>query len=332
MELRIKITKENKDKIFRLISELLEDSEGSTIDIGDLSITEGKAVSKVNSIEPKSEKATIPQTSCQDDLLKKPKFLQDLKPGIVNLSSHEAKFVGSWGQFNSFQPIKAALRILANKLTAENSRSMQLDRFVEICIGVFKRNELSKYRGFPSSDKDTAKGRFVWHFLTTAYYMGLIDITKQSEYFEGLPDTLNYWEEVSITITKQGLEFARLYSEFFDNSGKQLLSREEKTWLISYLKDLDSKGYKEYSLLRDVYYFLKEGHNGKEDLWRWFQEDRRFNDYVRSWSRKKNDPAKLRKQIENLSKTFAASKVALLREFGVVIDRRNRYGVIGDLE
>jgi len=320
MELNIKITKENKEKVFRLIGELLEEGAGNEIALGSSSMTEAK-------------KEAPPKRGA--NYLRIPNGMDNLIEGRVKLDAPDAPRVGNWGQVNSFFPIKAALRILANVLSERNVKSVELKEFVEICIKTFDEGGLNKYRGFPSSKKDTARGRFVWHFLTSAYYMGLIEVTESKLEEKGLPRTLLYWEDIKITITLPGLEFARLKNNVFDGlSSEQVLTEEEKEWVVKYLKRIDAEGFKEYSLLKDVFEFLKQGHNGKDDLWNWFQNDQRFIDYVRSWSRKTATGREedLRKQISNLSMTYAASKVALLRELKVLENRRNRYKIIGQLD
>lgn len=323
MELRIKISRENKEKIFQLVSELLESETEGIIDLGDLS--------------PKDAKTTQNPQILDKDYLKIPKEMYNLESGQVMFyeSDERPQRVGTWGQFNSFFSVKAALRVLANLMEERNVDSIKLDEFVDICIDLFRKRNLNEYRGFPSSKKDTAIGRFVWHFLTSTQEMGLIKIKDSNLGYEGMPSSLNDWGEVSITLTQQGLEFAMLRNNLFDSSlPNQILTREEKEWLVDFLKRIDNEGYKEYSLLKDVFEFLKQGHNGKDDLWNWFARDQRFIDYVKSWSRK----AKLgrekdfQKQINNLTMTFSASKVALLREFGVIKNKRNCYDVIGELE
>jgi hypothetical protein len=100
---------------------------------------------------------------------------------------------------------------------------------------------------------------------------------------------------------------------------------------LSYLKKIDGQGYKEYTILSNVFEFIKEGHNGKDDLWTWFQNNPSFVDYIKVWSRKVDDPKAFKAQVENLAPTFSAGKLALLREMGVIRNKRNDYTVIGEL-
>lgn len=319
MELRIEITKENKERIFKIINELLE--EETT-----------KPSFKIESKQPPSTRK----------YLSTPKEIEGLEYGTImrygNATDNQIQLVGTWGQFNSFFPVKAALRILANYLIANKADSVNLREFVFMCVEIFRSTKISnkplrKYRGFPLRKKDTAIGRFVWHFLIPAQEMGLIKITKSSLDHKGIPYASNEWNRAYITITKNGLEFARLENPLFDGASmEQIFGEEERRWLIDFLKKIDKEGFREYSLLEDVYEYLKEGHNGKEELWEWFENDSRFINYVESWSRKRGRPEQLRKQIANLARTFSASKIALLRELGVVKNKRNDYTIIRGLE
>lgn len=319
MELRIEITKENKEKIFELISALLEEETTQP------------------SFEIGHEKAPI-----RRGYLSMPEKISGLKEGSVmkygGTRDTQTQLVGTWGQFNSFFPIKAALRILANLLSESKKDSTNFREFVFECTEIFRsmkisNKRLSKYRGFPLRKKDTAIGRFVWHFLIPAQEMGLIRITESSLDYKGMPYAPNDWNSVCITITREGLEFAMLENPLFDGTSMdQVLGENERRWIIKFLKRIEKDGFAEYSLLEDVYEFLKKGHNGKEELWSWFESDKRFIDYIKSWSRKSGKPAQLKQQIASLAGTFSASKIALLRELGVVRNKRNDYTVIRRLD
>lgn len=318
MELRIEITKENKEKIFTLINALLEE-EGET------------------AFKPTISKVKV-QT--QRNYLSVPSDIEGLKNGRVmkygTKQDRQLQLVGTWGQFNSFFPVKAGLRILANLLSESRKKSTNLREFVFICTDIFrkvkiKNKKLSKYRGFPLRNKDTAIGRFVWHFLIPAQEMGLIQITKSSLDPDVMPYSPNDWDKVYITVTREGLDFARLKNPLFDDGGmEQVLGEDETRWMIDFLKKIDKNGFREYTLLRDILEFLKQGHNGKEELWSWFENDQRFMNYVKSWSRKSNTPKKLKKQVENLARTFSASKIALLRELRLILNKRGDYTIINE--
>lgn len=326
MQLTIDISKKNKDKIFKLIEGLLEEEEGISPDLSKILIDIKK-------------QQDSPQ---KEDYLQVPPKVAGYRDGKVvfyvsegtKIENKRVSSVGSWGQFNSFFPIKAALRILANYLVDKDIPSVKLDEFVKACLETFKQKNFDKIRGFPSSNKDTAKGRFVWHFLATAYEMGLIRISYTDLKYDGLPGSLQDWDAVEIELTNQGMEFALLPNNIFDGiSDQQVLTNEERDWLISYLKKIDGEGYKEYTLLKDISEFLAENHNGKDQLWGWFKMNDTFIDYIKSWSRKaqRGDQLALTEQIDTLSKSFASSKVALLRELGVVKNKRNDYTVMGEI-
>jgi hypothetical protein len=327
MQLIINITKKNKPKIFKLIEELLESDEEQPRNINKFLINVDKQQDKIK----------------YEDYLKIPEKIIGIRDGKPPSYSSNDRIsdnvrmsaIGSWGQFNSFFPIKAALRILANYILYEDVNSVKLDKFVMLCLKTFNYRNLNNRRGFPSSLKDTAKGRFVWHFLATAYEMGLIRISYSNLEYDGLPGSLQDWDNLEINLTTQGMEFALLPNNIFDNiSEQQVLTNEERDWMISYLKKIDKEGYKEYSLLKDIYTFLSEGHNGKDELWTWFSSNKNFIDYIKTWSRKTDigDENALQSQIGNLSMSFSTSKVALLRELGTISNKRNNYKIIGELQ
>jgi hypothetical protein len=95
---------------------------------------------------------------------------------------------------------------------------------------------------------------------------------------------------------------------------------------------LDPKGYKEYSVLKEVIEFLKRGNNGNEDLFKWFEEQKKFRNYVSDRSPKaKESRTILDKQMRNYARSFSSSKISLLRELGLIRNKRNDYQLIGAL-
>ena len=247
-------------------------------------------------------------------------------------TSKETESVGSWCMFNSFFPGKAILRILANLENEENSKSIRLDKLLEIAAESITARGLTKWRGFPKDiESDSSIGRLVYHFMKTFCNMGFI----KAENTEGVSENVweEHWTNIYLSITKEGLEFAKLHNRIFDDDEEsQVLSAEEKDWLVKYLKKIDTQGYKEYTLLKRVFEFLKEGHNGKNELWDWFASDKTFIDYVKDWSRKSGNEEEFKLQIQNLAPTLAAGKIALLRELGIIRNKRNDYNIVGDLE
>jgi len=270
------------------------------------------------------------------DLLSVPRSgLQEKFPNYgIPKPNERGSSVGSWGQFNSFFPICAAARIAVNLDMLSRKDLLTLDRFANLSVTQFKIRKLSSARGFPSSDKPTAVGRYVWHFLITAHEMGLIRIINSKEP-ETLPWSLSDWDSFVVEPTRSGYEFACFSSKFLDLQAKdQVLDQEAAAWIISHLKNIETMGYAEYSFLKNILTFLKKGNNGKEDLRYWLQNNERFKKYVATWSRKASsaDVKLYMKQLSNLANTFASSKIALLRELRLVDPRRNHYEVIGSLD
>jgi len=207
---------------------------------------------------------------------------------------------------------------------------------IETAKLVIHQNNLHLLKGFPNDiNSESSVNRLIYHFIAGFHKMGLFEVKLEEE-----SEKDNIWNEdwklILIRPTKEGLEFARIKNKVFDNKEfnkeSQVLTDEEKKWLINYLKDIDKQGFKEYSLLYEVYQFIKKGHNGKNDLWGWFRKNTKFINYLKDWSSKSDNPKEFEKQISNLAQTFSASKISLLRELGVVKNKRNNYGVIGDLE
>jgi len=250
---------------------------------------------------------------------------------IVPIKNDETESVGSWGMFNSFFPGKAVLRILANMLNEKELKYAVLNDLIKKTSEVFKSNGLSKLRGFPNNpEASNSIGRLVYHFIKTFNQMGLFEVRIKEKNNGEVWD--EPWTNIEITLTREGLEFAKLRSKIFDDYElSQILTEEEKQWLLDYLKKIDKQGYKEFSILKNVFEFIKEGHNGKDELWDWFTKNKSFVDYVKGWSRKADDAESFDKQIKNLAPTFAAGKLALLRELEVIKNKRNDYSIIGKL-
>ena len=110
-----------------------------------------------------------------------------------------------------------------------------------------------------------------------------------------------------------------------------ILSEEEQKWLVNYLKSIELEGFQEYSLLKEFLIFLKGGHHDYQDLLEWFSTNERMLEYLKTWSRKKDDPDAFRAQVENVAAVFVTGKIALLRELGMVSSKRNDYTVIREI-
>ena len=300
--IEIDTSKMNIDEIVRLL-QLIREFSGETGGVAE-------AVSPPAVIEPLL------------GYLAPPPVLENLRSGRVVLDSHEAKYVGTWGQFNSLFPPKAVLRILAHMVKENDGKPVNLDKLVKKSVEVFTAAGLSRYRGFPTNiRKESAAGRLVWHFIIPAYEMGLMGVEGKTA---AIPTRA--WGGVSVFPTKEGLEFAKLENLLFEGKEKaQLLSEPERRWVIEYLKKIDDAGYKEYTFLKRTFDELKKGNT---DLASWLEKDRFFNEYIESRSSKKRGTKEFKKQIENVAAMFAQSKIALLRELNVISNKRNDYTVI----
>jgi len=310
MELRIKVTRENAAKVAQLIKELVQlETEGLVVTGAETEIA-GPQEKSLAFVKP------LP------GYLGQPPELENLKGGKI-VHTPAARYVGTWGQFNSFFSVKAVLRVLCHMVSENGGKALNLQELVDRSKTTFELAGLGRYRGFPSSNKESAVGRLVWHFITTSHEMGLVRIEGAEE----IP--VRGWGKVSIAPTKEGLEFAKLKNLIFDERGKnQVLSDTEREWMLGYLKKIDGEGYKEYSFLREVFEELKKGNT---DISSWLENNRRFINYVKSWSRKVKNEKKLREQMANVAAMFAQSKIALLREFGAISNKRNDYSVVGSM-
>ena len=253
-----------------------------------------------------------------------------LEPGKVNVDQ-ETNIWGSWLMFNDFFAPKFLSRILAWKMYEENKDHILLSSLMKDAIKIIKKYRLSYLKGFPNLKKDWQGERLVDHFLTTFVKMGFIEVKSSDD------NTKNIWKEewnkIKVYLTREGLEFARIINPIYDeNKNEQILGVEERKWLIDYLKRIDKQGYKEYSVLKEVYDFLKLGNNGNKDLWRWFVNNQRFRNYIPNRSKKaKEDAEVFERQMKNYSRSFSSAKISLLRELGVIKNKRNDYTIEGRL-
>jgi len=254
-----------------------------------------------------------------------------VKSGQVTVDD-ETKIWGSWLMFNDFFAVKFLARVLAWKIKNENTDYIILDSLITDSEKTITKYGLSSLKGFPNDVKNEASvGRLVNHFLATGTKMGLFEVRAKNKQSKNV--WKEYWDNLEVTITKEGLEFARIENKIFDKGEKeQTLTGEEKNWLVIYLKQIDKKGYREYSVLKGVYDFLKKGNNGNSALWAWFENNEEFQDYIKQRSKRaKDDPRVFKKQLSNYARSFASAKISLLREMGVVRDKRNDYTIIGSI-
>ena len=247
-------------------------------------------------------------------------------------SNDETKTWGAWLMFNDFFAPKFLSRVLVWKMQKENSDAILLSELMNESIGLISKYNLSHLKGFPNLKKDIEGNRLVHHFLRTFVNMGLVNAEPVEK---GIKDVWKEkWDKIKVSLTKEGLNFAQIKNNVFDDGRtEQILTPEEKKWLIDHLKQIDKEGYKEYSILKGIYDFLKAGNNGNQDLWSWFENDEKFKKYILSRSeRARNDDKKFKKQIHNYARSFASAKISLLRELGVIKNKRNDYTVMGALE
>ena len=209
-----------------------------------------------------SKKQETPNTQVTIEFFGIPPEL-NLQKGKV-IADKETQTWGSWLMFNDFFAPKFISRVLAWKMHKEKKDSIFLNELIEEAINLIEKHHLSQLKGFPNLDKDWKGGRLVHHFLRTFVSMGLINANLDGK--KGDEIWKENWTKIKISLTRQGLEFARIKNAVFDEGKKeQILSSEEKNWLVDYLRSIDKEGYKEYTILNQVYDLLKSGKNGNKD-------------------------------------------------------------------
>jgi hypothetical protein len=135
-----------------------------------------------------------------------------------------------------------------------------------------------------------------------------------------------------VAMTKDGEEFANLHNPVLDDGKGRPLSIEEQKWLLSYLKRIDGLGYREFAVLKGMVDFLEQGKKGFADIAGHFKTNKDFETWLMDGSRHKDSPKAFAQQLDNVARTFASGKIALLRELGIVSDSRAKYKVIGTME
>lgn len=299
MEIKIVITKRNKEKILKLIDQLVEyEAEGMII--------ESSTETDLKSLEAYQSENFLKELSTFENI----KFAE---PEIK-----QRKF-GAWGMFNSYAPGKAALRVLMNLLKENSGNPIKFSHLIDECMTYFSRSGLYKHRGFPKSISESARGRLATHLILPYHDMGLMKVHG------GMKNG-------HIMFTEKGLAFAKLQNPLLDEKGKtKPLSEEESQWLRSYLQEIDGLGHKEFSLLKGLTEFLADSERQFEDIVDWFKNKKDFVEWLREGSRYKDDPKAFSRQLDNVARTFVSGKVALLRELGVVSSARATYKVLQNL-
>lgn len=347
MELKIKIIHENKDRVLKLISELV-DAEYEVLGVGQ--DTDSKkpidiAKSKPNFSLPYAgethhslgsklndkvrTESVFYQSGSRSDILRKNGFIPDeyMAEPTVRESS-----IGSWFMFNSFFASKSVMRGLSN-LLIETKNNVFIDEFLQEFFQSSKARGLLTYRGFPKEKEKRQHAssniqKMRYFILSPLEEMGFIKINQTDGKRE------------KIFITPAGAKFSLLENPRLDLNDNQLLSNEEIKFLTFYLKEIDAQGYKEYTILQEFLDYLVEKSKVKSvthiEVVSWFANNPKIIDYLYSNSRaKKNNLSKdsdfFKKQLSGVASAFASGKVAILRELRVINDKRNDYSVIGGL-
>jgi hypothetical protein len=300
LEIKIFIDTENKERILSLISQLV-DAEGRPEPITELRVpTASKSPTFISSKSHRS----LDSCYLRDNIL--------VSAGRISESP-----LGFWAMFNSFVPGKAALRVLAHLLRDEGADNVPFARLVDETVQNIRSRAIAGLRGFPGSRKASSVPRFATHLVLPYCDMGLISSLMQ----DGTR---------VVGLTEPGLSFSLLDNPVFDDqSQKSQLSQSERKWISDYLRKIDGAGFKEYSTLRSIVDFIKEKHPTRSELVRWFSNRPDFQEQTRSGSRYSGEPSRLKKQFANLATTYVSSKVAILRELGVVSDTRGVYDLGG---
>lgn len=300
MEIKIVITRKNKEQVLRLIDELVEwEAKGIAEGFPNIGVAE-----LTRTATPAGLLAEIPEV------------------GEIRVAEPEIKkrMFGAWGMFNSYAPGKAALRVLMNLVNENAENPTKFTHLIDECMTYFSRSGLYKHRGFPKKITESARGRLATHLIKPFHDMGLMKV------YGGMKDG-------HVMLTKKGLEFAKLQNPLLDEKDKaKPLSEEESEWLINYLQMIDKLGYKEFSTLKGLVEFLAGSERKFEDIADWFKNQREFVEWLREGSRYKDDPEAFSRQLSNVARTFASGKIALLRELGVLSTSRATYQVLHSFE
>jgi len=313
MRVEINITKDNKDRILRLLNELVDAESGTSEGTGKIEVKDSKGEHRAEKEEYKEYARYMDKPSDYIDKLLAPESIESSEFGL-----------GKNFLFNSFFAAKAMLRVIAN-LTNEEEKSPEQNKVLDIFNKAAIARDLQTYNGFPKERKEKHEGskinRPLYGILIPLFQMGMLKLNDNN-----------------ISLTKHGFEFSKLTNPKLDDNKDELLSEEEINYLIGYLKEIDMHGYKEYTFLKQIVDFIKEKSTyGKtpvyQDLVDFIKRDERFVDYVYKTSKfgKNGLPKESHDFLNKLQRTaqaVVASRIALLREFSVIEDKRNSYRII----
>ncbi|MFX0199992.1 MAG: hypothetical protein ACFFCW_28055 [Candidatus Hodarchaeota archaeon] len=306
MEIKIVINKQNKREVLSLIDQLVEwEAKGIEKEVtrkfAESHVSELPKVSTFTKADPTKHIPSVETMEFAEPIIKKAEF-------------------GAWGMFNSFAPGKVALRILINLIDDQKEGFVKFSHLVDACITEFSRSGLYRYRGFPKKTSESARSRLAMHLIMPYNDMGLIRVYHEEK-------------DPRILITKDGFHFSKLHNPLLNSGDKsKYLSEEESTWLICHLKKIEGQGYKEFSMLRNLAKFLAKSDVNFHDIANWFRNNKDFEEWLKVGSRYRDNPKAFSRQLENVARTFASGKIALLRELGIVTDTRATYRVLRNLE
>ncbi len=302
MEIKIAIDSSNKERVLALVSQLVDAESEARV---------GASIASNMNVAD-----AIPVISTMHDRLD-----ACFRNSTISLSPPEIATspFGAWAMFNSFIPGKAAMRVLGHFLDDQNDSLFQFGSLIEETVRSIRSRKFSGVRGFPGSRKASSVPRFATHLVLPLSEMGLV-LSKQQNGTR------------MMGLTEAGLNFSLLENPLLDSQdGKEGLSRDEREWIIGHLKRIDGLGFREYSTLHSIVDYVGSQRPSREQLVDWFANRRDFRDHIGSVSRHASDPPRLRKQIRNLANTYVSSKIAILRELGVVSDVRGAYDLVSKL-
>jgi len=317
MKIEINITKDNKDRILKLLDELVDAESSTSEEAGKIRINESKEGHRAEKEEYKGYAKYMDKPSGYIDKLFAPASIESSEFGL-----------GKNFLFNSFFAAKAMLRVITN-LTNEERKPPEQDKVLDTFSKATKARGLQKYNGFP---KNRENEKHEGSSVNKLFYSILLPLSQM--------DMLKL-KDNNTSLTKHGLEFSMLTNPKLDDNKDELLSEDEINYLIDYLKEIDIHGYKEYTFLKRIVDFIKEkSAYGKtpvyQDLVDFIKRDERFVDYIYKTSKfgKNGLPKESRDFLNKLQRTaqaVVASRIALLRELRVIEDRRNSYRIIKDV-
>lgn len=311
MKIEISITKENKDKVLKLLDELVE-AESSP---------------NKGAEETKKEEFEVENQPYGKYFNKPINYPKELVANQFNVPSSDFG-IGRHFLFNSFFAAKAMLRAIAN-LAIETNAPVEETKVLEVFYKASKARKLQNYNGFPN---EREKIKYQQSQINKALYSLIIPLNEMGFLRR---------ENGKLLLTQQGLNFAVIENPKLDKNIEEPLSEEEIRYLISYLKEIDNKGYKEFSFLKNLLNFIKEKKSRNEpltyqDLVNFVMSNQKFVDFFYNNTKfgKKNRPKsgpEFAQKLKNAAQAAVSARVTLLREFKILADRKGKYDLIGDI-